>query len=63
MFTPGRIAFIAVFAVAFIIMLIWAYRKESRLNKIHFSKSWKIIIGLVLFLVLQFIIVKIRKFL
>jgi hypothetical protein len=62
MFTPGRILFVSIFVLAFIIMLIWSYRKETKLNKIHFSKSYKVIIALLLFLFLQFLIVKIRRF-
>jgi len=62
MLTTGRIIFVALFLVAFVGMLIWSYGKEKKLNKIHFSKAYKVIIALLLFLVLQFIIVKIRKF-
>ncbi|PBQ34667.1 hypothetical protein CNR22_23785 [Sphingobacteriaceae bacterium] len=63
MFTTGRIVFVSLFILAFVIMLIWSYNKEKKLNKIHFSKAYKVIIALLLFLILQFIIVKIRKFL
>jgi hypothetical protein len=62
-FTTGRIIFVSIFCLAFLIMLIWSYRKEKKLNKVHFSNAYKILIGLLLFLILQFIIVKIRKFL
>jgi hypothetical protein len=63
MFTTGRIIFVAVFIVIFIAGLIWSYRKEKNINKLHFNKTYKILIALILFLILQFIIVKIRKFL
>lgn len=63
MFTTGRIIFVCLFVLAFVIMLVWSYSKEKKLNKIHFNKSYKVIIALVLFLILQFVIVKIRKFL
>lgn len=63
MFTTGRIVFVVFFSVAFMIALIWSYRKEKKLNNIHFNKTYKILIVLILFLLLQFIIVKIRKFL
>lgn len=61
MFTPGRIWFVAIFVVAFIIMLIWSYRKEARLNKIHFRRAYLVIIALLAFLVVQFLIVKMRQ--
>jgi hypothetical protein len=62
MFTPGRIWFVAIFSVAFIVMLIWSYRKEARLNKLHFRKAYLVVIALLLFLIVQFLIVKMRKY-
>jgi uncharacterized membrane protein len=63
MFTTGRLIFVFLFLTAFVTMLIWSYRKEKKLNKIHFSKSYKVVICLILFLILQFLIVKIKQFL
>lgn len=62
MFTTGRIIFVIFFIVVFAIGLIWAYRKDRNVNKIHFPKPYKILLGLILMLILQFIIVKIGKF-
>lgn len=62
MFTPGRIAFVIFFVTVFVAGLIWSYRKEKDINKLHFDKSYKVLIAILLFLVLQFIIVKIGKF-
>ena len=62
MLTPGRIWFVAIFSLAFIVMLVWSYRKEARLNKLHFKRAYLVIIALVLFLVVQFLIVKMRQF-
>ncbi|MBL7930517.1 MAG: hypothetical protein JNL60_01360 [Bacteroidia bacterium] len=63
MFSTGRIVFVCVFVLAFIAMLVWSYSKEKKLNKLHFKNSYKVVVAILLFLVLQFIIVKIRKFL
>jgi len=63
MFTPGRIAFVSFFLLAFIGYLIYSYRREASLNRLHFRKSYKIILAILLFLVVQFLIVKMRKFL
>jgi hypothetical protein len=63
MFTTGRIIFIALFVVAFVIAMVWSYGKEKNIRDIHFKKSYKILIALILFLVLQFLIVKVRRFL
>ncbi len=62
MFTTGRIIFVAVFLLVFIGVMVWSYSKESRLNRIHFRKSYKILIAIILFLLLQFLIVKIGGF-
>ncbi len=43
--------------------MIWSYKKEKSITQIHFKKSYKILIALILFFVIQFIIVKIRTFL
>lgn len=63
MFTTGRIIFVAFFLLIFVIAMVWSYKKEKSITQIHFKKSYKILIALVLFFVIQFIIVKIRKFL
>ena len=63
MFTTGRIIFVSIFLVTFVIAMVWSYKKEKSITQIQFKKSYKILIALVLFFVIQFIIVKIRKFL
>ena len=63
MFTKGRIAFMVFFVLSFVIALIWAYRKDSALHKIHFSKSYKVLLALIGFVTLLFLIVKLRKML
>jgi len=63
MFTTGRIIFVSIFLVTFVIAMIWSYKKEKSISQIHFKKSYKILIALILFFVVQFIIVKFRKFL
>ncbi len=63
MFTTGRIIFVSIFLVTFVIAMIWSYKKEKSISQIHFKKSYKILIALILFFVIQFIIVKFRKFL
>lgn len=63
MFSIGRIIFVSFFLLIFVIAMVWSYKKEKSISQIHFKKSYKILIALILFLVIQFIIVKIRKFL
>lgn len=63
MFTSGRILFLILFLVSFIGYLIWSYRKDSPLHKIHFRKPYRVLLVLIGFFSLLFLIVKLRKFL
>ena len=63
MFTTGRVVFVVIFIIVFVIGLVWSYRKEKPILDVHFKKSYKILLGLILFVILQFLIVKMRKFL
>jgi len=63
MFSTGRLIFVIIFVLVFVSAMVWSYSKEYKLNKIHFPKPYKILIALLLFLVVQFLIVKVRKFL
>ncbi len=61
-FTTGKIIFALVFFVVFIGVMIWAYRKDIAVSRIHFKHVYKILIALFLFFILQFLIVKMRSF-
>lgn len=63
MFTSGRIAFTLVFLLIFIGYLIWSFRKDKVINKIHYPKAYKTILGLIFILLALYVIVKLRKFL
>ncbi|MCE3259342.1 MAG: hypothetical protein K0S12_983 [Bacteroidetes bacterium] len=63
MFTTGRIIFVIFFLLVFIGGLIWSYRKDFNTTKIHFKRSYLILAGLIIFLTILFLIVKMRKFL
>jgi hypothetical protein len=63
MFTQGRIIFVVAFVVVFAAALAWSYRKERKLNQVHFKHTYKIFLALILFLIVQYLIVKMRKFL
>lgn len=63
MFTPGRIVFVIFFLIVFIGGLIWAYKKDCGVTRIHFKKPYLVLLGLILFLTILFLIVKMRKFL
>lgn len=61
MFTPGRIIFASVFLLVFVVALVWSYRKELKINRVHYKKAYLILVGLILFIVLQYFIVKIVR--
>ena len=63
MFTTGRIVFVLIFIIVFVAGLVWSYRKERAVNRIHFKKTYLILFGLIALLIIQFIIVKMRHFL
>jgi uncharacterized membrane protein len=62
MFTTGRLLFTLFFVVCFILGLVWSYRKEKNINKIHFNKTYRILFAIILFFTVLFLIVKLRKF-
>jgi hypothetical protein len=53
-FTQGRIIFALSFIVGFAIILIFAYRKDLSLHRIHYKGATKIIAGIFLALLLFF---------
>jgi cytochrome bd-type quinol oxidase subunit 1 len=56
MFSQGQLVFAGFFFVAFVIAMIFAYRKDSNLHRIFYKGNYKILIGFVLFIVMLFII-------
>jgi cytochrome bd-type quinol oxidase subunit 1 len=56
MFSQGQLVFAGFFFVAFVIAMIFAYRKDSNLHRIFYKGNYKILIGFALFIVILFII-------
>jgi uncharacterized membrane protein required for colicin V production len=56
MFSQGQLVFAASFFVAFVIAMIFAYRKDAKLHKIFYKGNYKILIGFILFIVILFMI-------
>jgi len=63
MFSTGRIIFVVFFVVVFVAGLVWAYKKDSGITKIHFKKPYIVLLSIIIFLTILFLIVKMRKFL
>jgi cytochrome bd-type quinol oxidase subunit 1 len=56
MFSQGQLVFAGFFFVAFVIAMIFAYRKDSNLHRIFYKGNYKILIGFILFIIMLFII-------
>jgi len=58
MFTKGQLIFAALFAIVFIGIMIWSYRKDIKLHKFYYKNVWIIAVGIfiaiALFAVLTF---------
>jgi len=46
MFSKGQLIFGLVFAIVFIIVMIWSYRKDVKLHQIYYKKVWVVALGI-----------------
>lgn len=56
MFTQGQWIFASFFVVAFIIAMIYVYRKDISLHRLHYKGAFKVLIGFLVFIALLFVI-------
>jgi uncharacterized membrane protein YccC len=56
MFSQGQLLFAGCFFVAFVIIMIFAYRKDSKLHQVFYKGNYKILIGFILFIAILFLI-------
>lgn len=56
MFSQGQLIFAACFFVAFVIVMIYSYRKDIVLHRRVYKGNYKILIGFLLFIGFLFII-------
>ena len=56
MFSQGQLEFSGCFFVAFVIAMIFAYRKDVALHKKFYKGNYKILIGFALFIGILFVI-------
>jgi len=56
MFSQGQLIFAACFFVAFVIAIIYAYRKDVLLHRRFYKGNYKILIGFLLFIGILFLI-------
>lgn len=63
MFTTGRILFTLFFILLFVGALVWGYRKDLQKTGVHYKKTYLVLVGLLTFIGVLYLIVKLRKFL
>ncbi|CAL65480.1 hypothetical protein [Christiangramia forsetii] len=56
MFSTGQLIFAGLFLISFIIIIIFSYRKDTKLHKKYYKGSLFVLIGFILFIVLLFFI-------
>lgn len=56
MFSQGQLVFAGLFFVAFVIAMVYAYRKDLKLHKVYYKGNYKILIGFILFIGILYII-------
>ncbi|NMH26194.1 hypothetical protein [Flavobacterium solisilvae] len=61
MFTTGQWIFAALFFVAFVVAIYFAYGKDKALHQKFYKGSYKILIGFLLFVVMLFLIKFVMK--
>ncbi len=56
MFSTGQLVFAGIFVVAFIILMIFSYRKDIRLHRKYYKGTIFILIGFIIFILLLFLL-------
>lgn len=56
MFSKGQLIFAVCFFVAFVIAMIFAYRKDIKIHKEFYKGNYKILIGFLVFIGILFVI-------
>ncbi|NND88890.1 MAG: hypothetical protein HKM28_06565 [Flavobacteriaceae bacterium] len=50
MFSTNQLIFACFFVVAFVIIMIFSYRKDKKLHRKHFKGSFWILVGFIVFI-------------
>ena len=48
MFSKGQLIFAALFAIAFVILMFWSYRKDLKIHKKYYKNTYIVIIAVFL---------------
>nr|WP_322624652.1 hypothetical protein [uncultured Flavobacterium sp.] len=61
MFTTGQLGFALFFVIAFTTALIFVYRKDLPLHKLHYKRTYLILLAFLSFIALLFVIKFVTK--
>lgn len=56
MFSQGQLIFALCFFITFVIVMIFAYRKDLALHKVFYKGNYKVLIVFLLFIAILFVI-------
>ena len=56
MFSNGQLIFAGGFVVAFVILMIFSYRKDLKLHRKYYKGSIFILVGFIIFILLLFVL-------
>jgi len=59
-FSKGQLIFALLFALAFIIVMVWTYRRDLKVNSKNFKGVYKILIFIVLMFTILYAFVKLK---
>lgn len=59
MFSTGQYIFAGFFIVAFTVAMVWSYRKDLKLHKIHYKNTAIKVIGFGVLVTVAFILIRI----
>jgi len=52
MFSKGQLIFAACFVIAFILLMIWSYRKDIKIHKKYYKNTFIVLIAIFLIIVI-----------
>ncbi|TRO63973.1 hypothetical protein [Christiangramia sabulilitoris] len=56
MFSNGQLIFAGLFVIAFIIIMIFSYRKDIKLHQKYYKGSIYVLVGFIVFILILFLI-------
>tara|TARA_R100000935_G_C2829021_1_gene163933 strand:- start:1888 stop:2076 length:189 start_codon:yes stop_codon:yes gene_type:complete len=61
MFSTGQLIFAAIFFLAFVVVIVYSYRKDIALHKKYYKGSIFVLLGFIVFIFLLFVIKEFLK--